>query len=208
MFLTSDDTGTGEERDMSEITDTGEPASELERLIADLPGSGLQAFIFGVGWWVAHLAGVTTHLFRGPADRRWWHIDLGDDATSWTMDVRVDEIPSVRFGREPYPFPSFPGRELLTVGFLGQTGRARLAVGCTTCMTGSGCARRSCGPGGHCASVTATAMSPGSIGADSCPRLPEAPRQHQPAVRSTSRDLPQPCHNQGRDSGAGHRRVT
>ena len=55
MFLTSDDTGTGEERDMNEITDIGEPASELERLIADLPGSGLQAFIFGVGWWVAHL---------------------------------------------------------------------------------------------------------------------------------------------------------
>jgi hypothetical protein len=40
MFLTSDDTGTGEERNMNEITDTGEPASELERLIADLPGSG------------------------------------------------------------------------------------------------------------------------------------------------------------------------
>jgi hypothetical protein len=124
MFLTSDDTGTGEERDMNEITDTGEPASELERLIADLPGSGLQAFIFGVGWWVAHLAGVTTHLFRGPADRRWWHIELGDDATSWTMDVRVDEITSVRFGREPYPFPSFPGRELLTVSFLGPDGES------------------------------------------------------------------------------------
>jgi hypothetical protein len=39
-FLTSDDTGMGEERDMDEITDTGKPASELERLIADLPGSG------------------------------------------------------------------------------------------------------------------------------------------------------------------------
>jgi hypothetical protein len=67
---------------------------------------------------------VTTHLFRGPADRRWWHIELGDDATSWTMDVRVDEITSVRFGREPYPFPSFPGRELLTVGFLGPDGES------------------------------------------------------------------------------------
>ena len=35
------------------------------------------------------------------------------------MDVRVDEITGVRFAREPYPFPSFPGRESLTVRFLG-----------------------------------------------------------------------------------------
>ena len=35
------------------------------------------------------------------------------------MDVRVDEITGVRFVREPYPFPSFPGREVLTVQFLG-----------------------------------------------------------------------------------------
>ena len=94
---------------MSTTAEIGEPASELERLIADLPGSGLQAFIFGVSWWVAHLAGVTTHLFRGPADRRWWHVELGDDAARWTMDVRVDEITGVRFGREPYPFPRSPG---------------------------------------------------------------------------------------------------
>ncbi len=53
---------------MSTTASTSEPASELEHLIADLPGSGLLAFVFGVGWWVAHLAGVTTHLFRGPAD--------------------------------------------------------------------------------------------------------------------------------------------
>jgi hypothetical protein len=63
---------------------------------------------------------VTTPLFRGPADRRWWHIDLGDDSASWTMDVRVDEITGVRFVREPYPFrPHFPGREVLTVQCLG-----------------------------------------------------------------------------------------
>jgi hypothetical protein len=58
-------------------------------------------------------------VFRGPADRRWWHVQLGDEAANWIMDVRVDEITAVRFVREPYPFPSFPGRESLTVQFLG-----------------------------------------------------------------------------------------
>ena len=113
---------------MSTTSDVREPASELERLIADLPRSGLQAFIFGGGCWVAHLDGVTTHLFRGPADRRWWHFELGDDAARWTMDVRVDEITGVRFGRGPYPFPSFPGREVLVVEFLGPDGEN--ALGC------------------------------------------------------------------------------
>jgi len=106
---------------MRTIADVSEPASELERLIAELSGSGL-VFVFGVGWWTAHLTGVTTPVFRGPTDRRWWHVDLGDDAASWTMDVRVDEITGVRFVRAPYPFPSFPGREVLTVQFLGPGG--------------------------------------------------------------------------------------
>jgi putative heme iron utilization protein len=122
MFLSSDDTGTGEERGMNKITDTGEPASELERLIAELPESGLLIFVFGVGWWTAHLTGATRPLFRGPAGRRWWHVELGDGTASWSMDVRVDEITGVRFVREPYPFPSFPGRESLTVQFLGPGG--------------------------------------------------------------------------------------
>jgi putative heme iron utilization protein len=113
---------------MSATAEIGEPASELERLIADLPGSGLLAFVFGVGWWVAHLKGAATPLFRGPADRRWWHLDLGDDAGSLTMDVRVDEITGVRFVRGPYPFPSFPGREVLTVEFLGPDGESGFAV--------------------------------------------------------------------------------
>ena len=93
---------------MSTSAFTGEPASELERLIADLPGSGLQAFIFGGGCWVAHLDGVTTHLFRGPADRRWWHVEIGDDAARWTMDVRVDEITGVRFRAWALPVPLVP----------------------------------------------------------------------------------------------------
>ena len=104
---------------MNEVTGISEPASELERLIAELSESGPLVFVFGDGFTGAHLKGATTPLFRGPADRRWWHVELGDDAASWTMDARVDEITGVRFVREPYPFPSFPGREVLTVQFLG-----------------------------------------------------------------------------------------
>ena len=111
---------------MSRAADSSEPASELERLIADLSGSGLLVFVFGDGLSTVHLKGVTTPLFRGPAHRRWWHAELGDDATSWTMDVRVDEITGVRFVRGPYPFPSFPGREVLTVEFLGPGGESSL----------------------------------------------------------------------------------
>ena len=112
---------------MDKITDVGEPASELERLIADLSESGLLVFVFGDGLSTAHLAGVTRPLFRGPADRRWWHVHLGDDTANWTMDVRVDEITAVQFVRAPYPFlPSFPGQEVLTVQFLGSGGKTVL----------------------------------------------------------------------------------
>jgi hypothetical protein len=107
---------------MGTIADVNEPGSELERLIADLSESGLLVFVFGVGWWTAHLTGATVPVFRGPAGRRWWHVELGDGAASWIMDVRVDEITGVRWVREPYPFPSFPGREVLTVQFLGPGG--------------------------------------------------------------------------------------
>jgi len=111
---------------MGKIADVSEPASELERLIADLSGCGLLVFVFGDGLSTAHLKGVTTPLFRGPADRRWWHVELGDRVASWTMDVRVDEITGVRFVRGPYPFPSVPGREVLTVEFLGPGGESWL----------------------------------------------------------------------------------
>ena len=108
---------------MSTTAYTSKPASELERLIADLSGSGLLVFVFGDGLTTAHLVGATTPAFRGPADERWWHVELGDDAASWTMDVRVDEITGVRFVRAPYPFqPHFPGHEVLTVQFLGPAG--------------------------------------------------------------------------------------
>ena len=111
---------------MSKIAGISEPESELERLIAELSGSGLLVFVFGVGWWTAHLLGATTPLFRGPADRRWWHVNLGDDTAKWTMSVRVDEITGVRFVRAPYPFQGFPGQEVLTVQFLGPGGETVL----------------------------------------------------------------------------------
>jgi hypothetical protein len=107
---------------MSKAADLSEPASELERLIADLSESGQLVFVFGDGLSTAHLAGATTPVFRGPAERRWWHVELGDSAARWTMSVRVDEITGVRFVRAPYPFlPSFPGQEVLTVQFLGPS---------------------------------------------------------------------------------------
>ena len=111
---------------MITTAEVSEPANELERLIADLSGSGLLVFVFGDGLSTAHLKGVTTPLFRGPADRRWWHVELGDDAASWTLSVRVDEVTGVRFVRGPYPFPSFPKREVLTVQFLGPDGESVL----------------------------------------------------------------------------------
>jgi hypothetical protein len=104
---------------MSTSTGISGPTSELEHLIADLSESGLLIFVFGDGLSTAHLAGATAPVFRGPADRRWWHVDLGDGPASWTMSVRVDEITGVRFVREPYPFSGFPGQEVLVVRFLG-----------------------------------------------------------------------------------------
>jgi hypothetical protein len=104
VLPTTDGTDAGEEHQMSNVADISQPASELERLILDLSGSGLLVFVFGDGLSTAHLTGATTPVFRGPADRRWWHVDLGDDATKWVMDVRVDQMTGVRFVREPYPF--------------------------------------------------------------------------------------------------------
>ena len=105
---------------MSATAGISEPASELERLIAELSGPGLQGvFDFGVD---CHLAGVTKPVFHGLAGRRWWHAVLGDDAAIPAMNVRVDEITGVRFERGPSMFPSFPGQEVLGVHFLGPGG--------------------------------------------------------------------------------------
>ena len=105
VLSTTNGTDPGEECEMSTTAEISEPASELERLIADLSGSGLQGvFAFGVDCRIAPLAGVTAPVFRGPADRRSWHVVLGDDAASWTMDVRVGEVTGVRFARRPSLF--------------------------------------------------------------------------------------------------------
>jgi hypothetical protein len=123
VLPTTNGTGAGEGHKMGKAAEISEPASEVEHLIADLLASGQLIFVFGGGLTTAHLAGTTTPVFGGPADRRWWHVTLGDDAASWTMDVRVDQITGVRFVRAPYPFqPHFPGQEVLWVGFLGPGG--------------------------------------------------------------------------------------
>lgn len=56
-------------------------------------------------------------MFRGPAERRWWHVEHGDRHSNWVLDVRLDQVEVVRFVREPSPFPSFAGEESLTVRF-------------------------------------------------------------------------------------------
>jgi hypothetical protein len=90
---------------------TGSPACRQTAAQNRPSRQGVAGFVFGVGWWTAHLTGAMAPVFREPADWRWWHVELGDMAANWTMDVRVDEITGVRFVREPYPFPTFPGRE-------------------------------------------------------------------------------------------------
>lgn len=93
------------------------PANELEALITGLSATGPVVFVFGSGWLTAHLGGATRPLFRGPSERRWWHVELGDPGSKWVLDVRLDQIERVRFIREPNPFPSFPGQESLVVRF-------------------------------------------------------------------------------------------
>src|SRR5579872_2830131 len=156
---------------MGKIAETTEPASELERLIADLSESGQLVFVFGTGFCTAHLTGTTAPVFRGSADRRWWHVELGDGAASWIMDVRVDQITAVRFVRAPYPFPSFPGREVLTVQLLGPGGDTVLSCYVHELYDGHRMRPRSWRPGKRCASATATAMTRRSIEAPSWPQL-------------------------------------
>jgi hypothetical protein len=120
-------TGSGEECEMSSTAEISKPANELERLIAELSGPGLRGvFACGVDCHLAPLAGATTPVLRGQADRRWWHVALGGDAANRTLDVRVDEVTGVRFARRPSLFPEWPGQEVLSVQFLGPGGESVL----------------------------------------------------------------------------------
>ena len=88
--------------------------------MVDLSSTGLVAFVFGTGSsgsLTTHLVGRTRPVFRGPADRRWWHVEHGGDESKWVLDVRLDQVEAVRFVREPSAFPSFPGEESLSVRF-------------------------------------------------------------------------------------------
>ena len=98
------------------------PLADLLARVADLSGLGQLVFVFGDDFAVTHLLGTVTPVFDGPADRRWWYVEVGDDAAKWTIHVRVDQITGVRFVRGPYPFPSFRGREVLVVEFRGPGG--------------------------------------------------------------------------------------
>ena len=102
--------------------DSEEPVTELEALVSDLSATGSIVFVFGVGSLTTHLRGRTRPVFRGPAERRWWHVEHGAAHSKWVLDVRLDQVGAVRFVREPNPFPSFPGEESLTVRFEGTDG--------------------------------------------------------------------------------------
>jgi hypothetical protein len=80
VLPTINGTGAGEEHKMSKAADISEPAGELEHLMADLSALGPLIFVLGERLAVAHLVGTIAPVFRGPADRRWWHVRLGDDA--------------------------------------------------------------------------------------------------------------------------------
>jgi hypothetical protein len=57
---------------------------------------------------MSHLAGTPRLLFRGPAGRRWWHVDPADGTAGWTMDVRVEETTGAQFVRELYRSVVYP----------------------------------------------------------------------------------------------------
>jgi hypothetical protein len=94
--------------------DSDAPANDLEALVTDLSASGPLVFVFSNGWLTTHLVGATQPLFRGPSDRRWWHIEHGGRASKWGLDVRLDQVERVRFIREVSQFSS-TGEESLVV---------------------------------------------------------------------------------------------
>jgi hypothetical protein len=96
------------------------PANELEALVTDLSASGPVSFVFGNGWLTTHVVGATRPLFRGPSERRWWHVEHGDPESKWVLDVRLDQVERVRFSREVSEFSS-NGQESLVVRFFAES---------------------------------------------------------------------------------------
>lgn len=90
---------------MSKAAKISGPSSELEHLMADLSGLGQLVSFSAMTFAVTHLLGAITPVFDGPAVRRWWYVEVGDDAAKWTIHVGVDQITGVRFERGPYLFP-------------------------------------------------------------------------------------------------------
>jgi hypothetical protein len=113
---------------MSKIAGINEPANELERLIADLSGSGPLILVS------ASAGGPPTW----PGQRHWCSAvrptGAGSTSTSATTRragrwMRAMRSPGFRFVRGPNLFPSFPGQECLTVEFLGPGGDT--VLGCS-----------------------------------------------------------------------------
>jgi hypothetical protein len=104
--------------DVAEGSDA--PANELEGLVSDLSASGPVVFVFGNGPLTTHLVGATRPRFGGPGERRWWGVEHGDPESTWSLHVRLDQVERVRFSREPNPFPSGRGEELLVVRFVAD----------------------------------------------------------------------------------------
>jgi hypothetical protein len=94
-------------------------ANELEALVTDLLASGPIIYVFGNGWLTTHLIGRTRPLFRGPGERRWWHVEHGDPESKWVLDVRLDQVERVRFSREVSELSS-SGQESLVVRFVAD----------------------------------------------------------------------------------------
>ena len=107
---------------MGTIADISEPASELEHLIADLSESGLLVFVFGAGRWLVHGAPHRGDNAGIPRTGRPALVARRNSATTrragrWTCGSM--RSPGSGSCAGPIRSRFFPGREVLTVQFLG-----------------------------------------------------------------------------------------
>ena len=83
-FSTSNDTDAGEERgDERHVASISQPQNELERLITELSESENLVFVFGVGR--RRTPARRRRFSAGRTDKRWWHVELGEDTATWSM---------------------------------------------------------------------------------------------------------------------------